>query len=59
MCGDRRDVLDALDYIEDAELDQSETSSDEFSNATKYVPTSAALPIRVLVKSQKRAAEGL
>ena len=53
---DRRDVWDAPDHIEDAEIDRSDSSSDELSNATKYVITSAGSPTIVLRKAHKRAA---
>ena len=36
MCRDRRDDWEAHDHIEDAKLNCSETSSDEFLNATNY-----------------------
>ena len=59
MCRDSRDSSDAQDHIEDAELDRSDSSRQEFSNAAKYVPTRAGSPIRVLEKTRKRAAQGL
>ena len=59
MCRDLRNVWDAPDCIEDAELDSSDTSSDEFANATKYVLTNAGSSIRVLGKAQARVAIGL
>ena len=50
MCRDRRDHWDSLDHIEDAEIDRSDSSSDEFSKPIKYVPTSAGSPVKVLRK---------
>ena len=56
MCRDRRDIWDAPDKIEDVELDGCDSSSDELTNATKYVPTKAGSQTRFLGKAQKRVA---
>ena len=53
MCRDRRDTWDASDKIEDADLDGCDSSSDELTNATKYVPTKAGSPVRFLGKAHK------
>ena len=44
MSRDEKDYYDAPDYNVEAELDGSDSSSDELTNATKYFPTRAGSP---------------
>ena len=59
MCRDRRRDCDAPDPIEDGHLDNKSSSSDDTSNATRYVPTSSGSPVKVLSRTEKRKALGV
>ena len=59
MSGDRAHDWDTLDDIEDGDLDKNSSSSDDISNAVRYVPTSAGSPVKVLSRAEKRDALGV
>ena len=59
MSRERRHDWDALDDIEDGDLDENSSSSDDISNAVRYVPTSAGSPEDVLSRAEKRDALGI
>ena len=48
MSRERRHDWNAPDDIEDGDLDANSSSSDDISNAVRYVPTSAGSPVKVL-----------
>ena len=54
MSRERRHDWDAPDDIEDGEVDENSSSSEDISNAVRYVPTSAGSPVKVLSRSEKR-----
>ena len=58
MCRDRRHGWDTPDDIEDGYLDEDSSSSDDISNAVRYVPTSSGSPVRVPSRAEKREALG-
>ena len=59
MSRERRHDWDAPDDIEDGDLDENSSSSDDISNAVRYVPTSAGFPVKVLSRAEKRDALGV
>ena len=59
MCPDRRHDWDTPDDIADGYLDGDSSSSDDISNAVKFVPTSTGSPVNVLSRAEKREALGL
>ena len=59
MCRDRPHDWDAPDDIEHGHLDEESSSSDDISNATRYVPTSSGSPVNVLSRAEKRKAVGV
>ena len=59
MSGDRAHDWDTLDDIEDGDLDENSSSSDDISNAVRYVPTSTGSPVKVLSRAEKRDALGV
>ena len=59
MSRERRHDWDAPDDIEDGDLDENSSSSDEIANAVRYVPTSAGSPVKVLSRAEKRDALGI
>ena len=59
MSRERRHDWDAPDDIEDGDLDENSSSSDDISNAVRYVPTSAGSPVKVLSCAEKRDALGI
>ena len=59
MSRERRHDWDATDDIEDGDLDENSSSSDDISNAVRYVPTSADSPVKVLSRAEKRDALGI
>ena len=58
MCREVRHDWDAPDDIEDGDLDENSSSSDDISNVVRYVPTSAGSPVKVLSRAEKRDALG-
>ena len=56
MSWEKRHDWDAPDDIEDGDLDENSSSSDDISNAVRYVPTSAGSPVKVLSRAEKRDA---
>ena len=59
MSRQRRHDWDAPDDIDDGDLDENSSSSDDISNAVRYVPTSAGSPLKVLSRAEKRDALGI
>ena len=59
MSQERRHDWDAPDDIEDGDLDENSSSSDDISNAVRYVPTSAGSPVKVLSRAEKIDALGI
>ena len=59
MSRERRHDWDAPDDVEDGDLDENSSSSDDISNAVRYVPTSAGSPVKVLSRAEKRDALGI
>ena len=59
MSRGRRHDWEAPDDIEDGYLDENSSSSDDISNAVRYVPTSAGSPVKVLSRAEKRDALGI
>ena len=59
MRRERRHDWDAPDDIEDGDLDENSSSSDDISNAVRHVPTSAGSPVKVLSSAEKRDALGI
>ena len=59
MSRERRHDWDAPDDIEDGDVDENSSSSEDISNAVRYVPTSAGSPVKVLSRSEKRDALGI
>ena len=59
MCQDIRHDCDAPDEIEDRHLDKESSSSDDTSDATRYVPTSSGSPVKVLSRAEKRKTLGV
>ena len=59
MCRDRRHDWDTPDDIEDGDLDENSSLSDDISNAVSYVPISAASPVKVLPRAEKRDTLGV
>ena len=55
---ERRHDWDDPNDIEDGDQDENLSSSDDVSNALKYVPTSAGSPAKVLSRAEKRDALG-
>ena len=51
---EKRHDWDAPDDIEDGDLDENSSSSDDISNAVRYVPTSAGSPVKVLSRAEKK-----
>ena len=58
-CRDRRLDWDTPDDIEDGDLDENSSSSDDISDAVRYIPTSAGSPVKVLSRAEKRVALGV
>ena len=56
MCRERRHDWDTPDDIEDGHLDEESSSSDEMSNAVRYVITSSGSPVIFLSFTEKRKA---
>ena len=54
---ERRHEWDAPDDIEDVDLDENSSSSDDIANAVRYVPTSAGSLVKVLSRAEKRDIE--
>ena len=59
MSRERRHDWDAPDDIEDGDVDENSSSSEDISNAVRYVPTSAGSPVKVLSGAEKRDALGI
>ena len=59
MSRERRHDWDAPDDIEDGDADENSSSSEDISNARRYVPTSAGSPVKVLSRAEKRDALGI
>ena len=59
MSRERRHDWDAPDDIEDGDVDENSTSSEDISNAVRYVPTSTESPVKVLFRAEKRDALGI
>ena len=59
MSRERRHDWDAPDDIEDGDLDQNSSSSEDIANAVRYVPTSAGSPVKVLSRAVKRDTLGI
>ena len=59
MSRERRHDWDTPDDIEDGDLDDNSSSSDDISNAVRYFPTSAGSPLKVLSRAEKRDALGV
>ena len=59
MSRERRQDWDTPDDIEDGDLDDNSSSSDDISNAVRYVRTSAGSPVKVLSRAEKRDALGV
>ena len=59
MCRDRRHDWNTPDDFEHGYLDEDSFSSDDISNAVRYVPTSSGFPVKVLSRAEKREALGL
>ena len=59
MSRDRSHDWDTPDDIEDGDLNENSSSSDDISNAVRYVPTSAGSPVKVLSRAEKRDALGV
>ena len=59
MSRERRHDWDTPDDIEDGDLDDNSSSSDDISNAVRYVPTSAGSHLKVLSRAEKRDALGV
>ena len=53
MSRERRHDWDAPDDVDDGDLDKNSSSSDDISNAVRYVPTSAGSPVKVLSRAVK------
>ena len=56
---ERRHDWDTPDDIEDGDLDDNSSSSDDISNAVRYVPSSAGSPVKNLSRAEKRDALGV
>ena len=54
MSRERRHDWDAPDDIEDGDLDENSSSSDDISNAVRYVSTSAGSPVKGLSRAENR-----
>ena len=54
MCRDRKHDWDTPDDIEDEDLDNNSSSSDDIPNAVRYVPTSSGSPVKVVSRAEKR-----
>ena len=54
MGRERRHDWDAPDYIENGDLDENSSPSDDISKAVRYVPTSAGSPVKVLSGAKKK-----
>ena len=52
MSRERRHDWNAPDDIEDGDLDENSSSSDDISNAVRYVPTSAGSQVKVLSRAE-------
>ena len=59
MSRERRHDWDAPDGIEDGDLDENSSSSDEIVNTVRYVPTSAGSLVKALSRAEKRDALGI
>ena len=59
MSRERRHDWDAPDDIEDGDLNENSSSSDDIANAVRYVPTSAGFPVKTLSRAEKRDALGI
>ena len=59
MSRERRHDWDAPDDLEDGDVDENSSSSEDISNAVRYVPTSAGSPVKVLSRAEKRDALGI
>ena len=59
MSRERRHDWDAPDHIEDGDVDENSSSSEDISNAVRYVPTSAGSPVKGLSRAEKRDALGI
>ena len=59
MSREKRHYWDAPDDIEDGDLDENLSSSDDIANAVRYVPISAGFPVKVLSRAEKRDALGI
>ena len=59
MSRERRHDWDAPDDIEDGDVYENSSSSEDISNAVRYVPTSAGSPVKVLSRAEKRDALGI
>ena len=55
MCRERRHDWDTPDDIEDGHLDEESSSSDEMSNAVRYVITSSGSPVKFLSRKKRKA----
>ena len=58
MSRERRHDWDAPDDIEDGDLEENSSSSEDIANAVRYVLTSAGSPVKVLSRAVKRDALG-
>ena len=59
MSREKKHDWDAPDDIEDGDLDENSSSSDDISNAVRFVPTSASSPVKVLSCAEKRDVLGI
>ena len=59
MSRERRHDWAAPDDIEDGNVDDNSSSSEDISNAVRYVPTSAGSPVKALSRAEKRDALGI
>ena len=59
MSRERRNDWDAPDDVEDGDPDEISSSSDDISNAVRYVPTSAGSSVKVLSRAENRYALGI
>ena len=56
---DRRHDWDAPGVLEDGNLDDESSSSEDMENATRYVPTSSRSPVKLLSRSEKQKGLGV
>ena len=56
---DRRHDWDAPGVLEDGNLDEESSSSEDMENATRYVPTSSRSPVKLLSRSEKQKGLGV